>query len=90
MQRQQIGPVDVNGGVHTARKQHQRKNVRICARVLCGLGLEERRASRQAQENLSENCKFVQFKRFMVGNPEERKKITTEEFLISQTHRLRM
>ncbi len=40
----QMGPVDVNGGIHTARKQHQRKNVEICARVvsrvLCGLGLE--------------------------------------------------
>ncbi len=35
-------PIDVNGSVHTARKQHQRKNVPICARVasrvLCGLG----------------------------------------------------
>ncbi len=42
-QCKEMGPVDVNGGVHTARKQHQRKNVRICARVasrvLCGLGL---------------------------------------------------
>ena len=40
--RKQTEPVDVNGGVHTARKQHQRKNVPICARVashvLCGLG----------------------------------------------------
>ncbi len=27
------GPVDVNGSVHTARKQHQRKNVPICMRV---------------------------------------------------------
>ncbi len=40
MRCKQMGPVDVNG--HTARKQHQRKNVRICARVasrvLCGLG----------------------------------------------------
>ncbi len=39
---EQMGPVDVNGGVHTARKQHQRKNIPICAcvasRVLCGLG----------------------------------------------------
>ena len=26
----QMGPVDVNGGVHTTRKQHQRKNIRIC------------------------------------------------------------
>ncbi len=38
-----MGPVDVNGGVHTAREQHQRKNVPICERVtsgvLCGLGL---------------------------------------------------
>ena len=30
--RKEMGPVDVNGGVHTVRKQHQRKNVRICAR----------------------------------------------------------
>ncbi len=29
--RKQMGPVDVNGGVHTACKQHQRKNIRICA-----------------------------------------------------------
>ncbi len=40
--RKQIGPVDVNGGIHTAHKQHQRKNVPICARVascvLCGWG----------------------------------------------------
>ena len=35
MQRKQIGPVDVNGGVHTTRKQHQRKNVPICTRALC-------------------------------------------------------
>ncbi len=38
----EMGPINVNGGVHTARKQHQRKNVRICVRiascVLCGLG----------------------------------------------------
>ncbi len=44
MRCKQMGPVDVNGGVHTARKQHQRKNVRICthiaSRVLCGLGLK--------------------------------------------------
>ena len=43
MWRKQMGPIDVNGGVHTAHKQHQRKNVRICTRVvsraLCGLGL---------------------------------------------------
>ncbi len=36
-------PVDVNGGIHTASKQHQRKNIRIypplASRVLCGLGL---------------------------------------------------
>ncbi len=41
--RKQMGPVDVNGGIHTAHKQHQRKNVPICvrvvSRVLCGLGL---------------------------------------------------
>ena len=28
-------PMCVNGSVHTARKQHQRVCVRICARVLC-------------------------------------------------------
>ncbi len=33
MQRKQMGPVDVNGGVHTALKQHQRICVRICARA---------------------------------------------------------
>ncbi len=42
MRRKQIGPINVNGGVHTAHKQHQRKNVPICMRiasgVLCGLG----------------------------------------------------
>ncbi len=41
----QMGPVDVNGGVHTARKQYQRKNIWICAhvasRILCGLGLRK-------------------------------------------------
>ena len=41
--RKQMGPVDVNGGVHTACKQHQRKIIQIYAwvasRVLCGLGL---------------------------------------------------
>ncbi len=43
MWRKQMVPVDVNRGVHTACKQHQRKNILICAfvasRVLCGLGL---------------------------------------------------
>ncbi len=43
MRRKQMGPVDVNGDVHTACKQYQRKNIPICARVasrvLCGLGL---------------------------------------------------
>ncbi len=43
--RKQMGPVDVNGGVHTARKQHQRKNIPICtcvmSRVLCELGLRD-------------------------------------------------
>ncbi len=43
MRCKQIGPIDVNGGIHTARKQYQRKNVRIYARVasrvLRGLGL---------------------------------------------------
>ena len=42
MRCKQMGTVDVNGGVHTACKQHQRKNIRICmhvaSRVLCGLG----------------------------------------------------
>ncbi len=41
----EMEPIDVNGSVHTACKQHQRKNVLICvcvcvvSRVLCGLGL---------------------------------------------------
>ena len=43
-QRKQMGPVDVNGGVHTTCWQHQRKNVPICTRVafrvLCGWGLQ--------------------------------------------------
>ena len=30
-QRKQMGPIDVNGGVHTACKQHQKICVRICA-----------------------------------------------------------
>ncbi len=33
-QCKQIQPVVVNGSVHTACKQHQRKNIPICARVL--------------------------------------------------------
>ncbi len=28
-----MGPVDVNGGVHTAHKQHQRKNVEFARRA---------------------------------------------------------
>ncbi len=43
VQREQMGPVVVNGSVHTACKQHQKKNVPICVcvawRVLCELGL---------------------------------------------------
>ncbi len=44
MQPKQTGPVVINGSVHTARKQHQRKNVLICVRnnvlcVLCELSL---------------------------------------------------
>ena len=35
----QMEPMFVNGSVHTAHKQHQRVCVRICVRVLCGLGL---------------------------------------------------
>ncbi len=35
-QRKQMGPVDVNGGVHTACKQHQRKNIPIWARHVPG------------------------------------------------------
>ena len=31
-QHKQMGPVDVNRSVHTAHKQHQRKNIRICTR----------------------------------------------------------
>ncbi len=45
MQRKQMGPVDVNGGVHTAHKQRQRENILICwhiaSCVLCGLGLSK-------------------------------------------------
>ncbi len=32
-QRKQMGPIVVNRSVHTAHKQHQRKNVLICKRV---------------------------------------------------------
>ncbi len=43
-QGKQMGPVVVNGSIHTARKQHQRKNVPVCMRiashVLCELGLK--------------------------------------------------
>ncbi len=39
-----MGPVVVNRSVHTAHKQHQRKNIPICvhiaSRVLCELGLK--------------------------------------------------
>ncbi len=42
----EMEPIDVNGSVYTACKQHQRKNVPICvrvaSRVLCGLGLDQR------------------------------------------------
>ncbi len=45
MQCKQMGPVAINASVHTACKQHQRKNIPICAsvasRVLCELGLME-------------------------------------------------
>ncbi len=34
-QHKQIGPVDVNRSVHTARKQHQRICICICARSSC-------------------------------------------------------
>ena len=34
-QRKQMGPVDVNGSIHTAHKQHQRKNGPICACASC-------------------------------------------------------
>ncbi len=41
--RKHMGPVVINGSIHTACKQHQRKNVPICmrvaSRVLCELGL---------------------------------------------------
>ena len=51
MPRKQMGSVNVNGGVHTARKQHQRKNIRICvciaSRVLCGLGLKMQNGDRE-------------------------------------------
>ncbi len=38
MRRKQMGPVDVNGGIRNARKQHQRKNfqfVPVTSRILC-------------------------------------------------------
>ena len=39
-----MGPIVINGSVHTAREQHQRKNIPICVhivwRVLCELGLK--------------------------------------------------
>ncbi len=38
-QRKQTGPVDVNGSIHTARKQHQRICLRVASRVLCEWGL---------------------------------------------------
>ncbi len=42
-----MGPVVVNGSVHTARKQDERKNIPICVRVassvLCELGPEQPR-----------------------------------------------
>ncbi len=41
-QCKQMGPIVVNGSVHTVRRQHQRKNIPICMRlalrVLCELG----------------------------------------------------
>ena len=47
-QRKQMTPIVVNGSIHTAYKQHQRKNVPICVRVashvLCELGLMEHTA----------------------------------------------
>ena len=33
MQCKQMGPVVVNGSIHTTHKQHQRKNIAICVRV---------------------------------------------------------
>ncbi len=45
-QRKQMGSVVVNGSVHTACKQHQRKDLLICVRVawpvLCEFGLRLR------------------------------------------------
>ena len=46
----QMGPIDVNGGVHTAGKQHQRKNVPICVPL--------RPAS--CVDWASEQCQFAQ------------------------------
>ncbi len=46
MQCKQMGPVVINGSVHTARKQHQRICIRICvrvaSRVLCEWDLMQR------------------------------------------------
>ena len=65
MRRKQMGPVDVNGSVHTAGKQYQRKNVPICSciasRVLCGLGLcvhplREPQQKRKCAESLVPFC----------------------------------
>ncbi len=42
MRRKQMGPIVINGSIHTARKHYQRKNIPICLCVawcvLCELG----------------------------------------------------
>ncbi len=54
----EMEPIDVNGSVHTARKQHQRKNVPICvrvaSRVLCGLGLKRLSCCRSVPQLLQQ------------------------------------
>ncbi len=59
----QMGPVDVNGGVRTARKQHQRKNVLICVRVewrvLCELGLRQQQEIGQKGHIIGEDSSGV-------------------------------
>ncbi len=50
--------VDVNGSVHTARKQYQRKHVcpPIASSVLCGLGLKKKRTNLEVSHWASLMC----------------------------------
>ncbi len=58
-QRKQMGPIVINGSVHTACKQHQRKNVPICVRVawrvLCELGPKVQKNSVAMRSRLQKN-----------------------------------